>query len=86
MGQQSDAKNKSARMLNQSQKMKLSNEHSYDFISMSQGQTPMDCVLSENKEQDPAEKMSNRSSEMAKNESPKEVSKSKEEEAAKPNR
>ena len=67
--------------------MKLSNEQSHDFISMSQGQTPMDCVLSENKEQDPAEKMSNRSSEMAKNESPKEASKGKEEEAAaKPNR
>ena len=48
-------------MLNQSQNMKLSNEHSYDFISMSQGQTPMDCVLSENKEHDPAEKMSDES-------------------------
>ena len=40
-------------MLHQSQKMKLSNHNSNDFLSMSQGQTPMDCVLSENKEQLP---------------------------------
>ena len=86
MGQKSDIKNKSARMLNKNQNMKLSNEHSYDFISMSQGQTPMDCVLSENKEHDPAEKMSVESKKVAKNESSNEVSKNKEEEVAKPNR
>ena len=49
-------------MLHKSQKVKLSNQNSNDFLSMSQGQTPMDCVLSENKEQLPPLKVSDKAS------------------------
>ena len=52
MQQKSDGQNKSETKLNSSQRVKLSNQPSQDIISMSQGQTPMDCVLSENKEQE----------------------------------
>ena len=52
MQQKSDGQNKSETKLNSSHRVKSSNQPSHDLISMSHGQTPMDCALSENKEQE----------------------------------